>query len=89
MVEFNLFSLFGVSIHFHVHWPDRTRNAVPVVPNEANRPVTLSPSGSRAHAIIDFNWFVRHPITGDLVPVKNIPPQAAARLIEHLRPAPR
>lgn len=35
-------------------------------------------------AIIELNWWVRHPGTGELIPVTNVPPRLAIRALEHV-----
>ncbi len=41
-------------------------------------------------AVIELNWWVRHPVTGELIPVRNVPPRLSIRAIEHVasEPAP-
>jgi len=41
-------------------------------------------------AIIDLNWWVRNPITGELMPIpaENVPPRLAIRLLDHIRAHP-
>lgn len=35
-------------------------------------------------AVIDLNWWVKHPVTGELIPVKNVPDRLKIRAIEHV-----
>ncbi len=78
MVEFNLFSLFGVSIHFHVHWPNKATGPQP------------EPA---ADVVVNPRLVYKHPVTGALIPMRN-PPQhlieEALRIMnEHLPQLPR
>lgn len=43
----------------------------------------------RGSAVIRFNdWFVEHPFTGELIPVKNVPDRLKIRAIEHVMSEP-
>lgn len=39
-------------------------------------------------AVIELNWWARHPVTGELIPVKNVPPRLSIRAIEHIASEP-
>jgi hypothetical protein len=85
MVEFNLFSLFGVSIHFHLHWAKKRDEVKGPDQIQAGSHTALPSVKQTAHGIIDLNWFVRHPVTGDLIPIRNVPPHLATRAVEFLQ----
>src|SRR5258708_12210620 len=75
MVEFNLFSLFGLSIHFHVHWP-RSREEVKELDQMHASGSGLAPKRSTVEIIPRISF--RHPTTGALIPIETPPPHPLA-----------
>jgi|GEM_PF-3663116 len=48
-----------------------------------------APTGSPPYrvpgdAILDLRWWIRNPVTGEIIPLRNVPPSLATRVIDHI-----